>query len=434
MAVSALFILNAKGDIVISRHFREGLRRSSVDAFRQQVVAAKNAATMPPVLRIESQNFIYTREHELFFVAVTSHNSNAVMVLQYLSELVRLFRTYFSAVDEESLKDNFTLVYELLDETMDHGMPQTTRADLLKQYIKHGRAKDARQLEQESRQITKAVTGAPTHREGNIKYRRNEVYIDVLEQVNVMMRDGVVQKSDVSGRVMMRTMLSGMPECKVGINDKVMMTHDERVQRRRAQGKQDVDSIAIDDVSFHRCVRLGQFETERAITFVPPDGEFELMRYRITDHVNHPFEVVPIVREHGQARVEFQVRVRSTFSSSRLAHAVTVRIPCPPNTARCAIKTSVGKAKYDAANTQIVWKIKKFPGRSSTVLTAEAQLTQLIKPKPWQRSPLQMAFVLPMCPASGIDILYMEILEKSNYEAQRFVRYITTAGNYQIRF
>ena len=36
--------------------------------------------------------------------------------------------------------------------------------------------------------------------------------------------------------------------------------------------------LQIYDCSFHRCVQLGKFEADRTITFVPPDGEFELMR------------------------------------------------------------------------------------------------------------------------------------------------------------
>lgn len=40
-------------------------------------------------------------------------------------------------------------------------------------------------------------------------------------------------------------------------------------------GKQ---SIAIDDCTFHQCVRLSKFDSERSISFIPPDGEFELMR------------------------------------------------------------------------------------------------------------------------------------------------------------
>ena len=38
-------------------------------------------------------------------------------------------------------------------------------------------------------------------------------------------------------------------------------------------------SIAIDDCQFHQCVKLSKFETEHSISFIPPDGEFELMKY-----------------------------------------------------------------------------------------------------------------------------------------------------------
>ena len=37
-------------------------------------------------------------------------------------------------------------------------------------------------------------------------------------------------------------------------------------------------AIAIDDCHFHQCVKLSKFETEHSISFIPPDGEFELMR------------------------------------------------------------------------------------------------------------------------------------------------------------
>lgn len=41
----------------------------------------------------------------------------------------------------------------------------------------------------------------------------------------------------------------------------------------------------IDDCSFHPCVRYGRFEKDRVVSFVPPDGQFELMRYRVPDHL-----------------------------------------------------------------------------------------------------------------------------------------------------
>ena len=44
-------------------------------------------------------------------------------------------------------------------------------------------------------------------------------------------------------------------------------------------------SVELEDVKFHQCVRLSRFENDRTISFVPPDGEFELMSYRLNTHV-----------------------------------------------------------------------------------------------------------------------------------------------------
>ena len=74
----------------------------------------------------------------------------------------------------------------------------------------------------------------------------------------------------------MKSYLSGMPECKFGINDKIIMDAKRGgADEAQRTGK---TSIAIDDCQFHQCVKLSKFETEHAISFIPPDGEFELMR------------------------------------------------------------------------------------------------------------------------------------------------------------
>lgn len=44
----------------------------------------------------------------------------------------------------------------------------------------------------------------------------------------------------------------------------------------------------MEDVKFHQCVRLSRFESDRTISFIPPDGESELMSYRINTHVSKP--------------------------------------------------------------------------------------------------------------------------------------------------
>lgn len=47
-------------------------------------------------------------------------------------------------------------------------------------------------------------------------------------------------------------------------------------------------TVMMEDVKFHQCVRLSRFESDRTISFIPPDGESELMSYRINTHVSPP--------------------------------------------------------------------------------------------------------------------------------------------------
>lgn len=48
-----------------------------------------------------------------------------------------------------------------------------------------------------------------------------QVFLDVVESVNLLVNsNGSVVRSEVVGALKMRTYLSGMPECKLGLNDK----------------------------------------------------------------------------------------------------------------------------------------------------------------------------------------------------------------------
>ena len=55
------------------------------------------------------------------------------------------------------------------------------------------------------------------------------------------------------------------------LNDKVLF---------ESTGRGKSKSVELEDVKFHQCVRLSRFDNDRTISFIPPDGEFELMSYR----------------------------------------------------------------------------------------------------------------------------------------------------------
>ena len=54
---------------------------------------------------------------------------------------------------------------------------------------------------------------------------------------------------------------------------------------------------------------MPKFDKERAITFIPPNGEFELMTYRITENINLPFKIMPVFNEIGKSKIEVRVKV-----------------------------------------------------------------------------------------------------------------------------
>ena len=50
-------------------------------------------------------------------------------------QIVTLFQSYFRKVKEKQIKNNFVLIYELLDEVCDNGIPQITDPATLKSLI-----------------------------------------------------------------------------------------------------------------------------------------------------------------------------------------------------------------------------------------------------------------------------------------------------------
>ena len=433
--------MNNRGEVIVNRVYRDDVTSETTQDFRMEVIARKETGGRAPVIQIGKHSYLYIRHNNLFFVCVTRSNINPALGFSFLYAMLNVFKTYFKGeVDEENIRNNFTVIYELLDETMDFGYPQNSSVDVLQLYIKTAgdRALQGEQ-KQDNSQITSQITGAVDWRLPDLKYKKNEVFIDVLEQVNLLMSsDGEILRNDVTGVVALKTYLTGMPECKFGINDKILVDAKKSGNQKNAPSPNkkragNVKSVEIEDITFHRCVKLTKFDADRTITFVPPDGEFELMKYRITDHVKLPFKIVPIVEERGDTRCIFNIKAISNFSATMYAQNVVIKIPCPKNTARCKCRAKEGRARYEPEHHAIVWRIKRFSGGKEIGLFAEAELAVSTSGKAWSRPPITMEFSCPRFAASGMIVRFLKVFEKTAYTTTKWVRYVTRNGHYQIR-
>lgn len=425
MSVSVIFIMDAKGKVLISRDYRGDCSISVSDKFAKQLQSEEDD-DIKPVWTVGETTFLSMKHKDIYLVAVSKRNTNAMVVINFLYQLVDVLEAYFTVLCEESIRDNFVILYELLDEMMDFGYPQATEPKVLKEYI----------CVQEKHQMQKvapptSVTNVVSWRGEGITHKKNEIFLDVIEKLHLLVaRNGNVLRSDIVGVVKMKSFLSGMPELKLGLNDKVLMDSANRNNNAR----RGIRSIDMEDIRFHQCVRLTRFESDRTISFVPPDGDFELMTYRLSTKVKPLIWVESVVESHQGSRIEFLIKARSNFKRASTANKVEIVIPVQSDADSPKFKTSTGKVEYQPEKNVFIWRIKTFQGQKEYLMRAHFGLPSIgSEEAEGTQEPISVSFEIPYFTVSGIQVRYLKIMEKSGYHALPWVRYITQNGDYQIR-
>ncbi|KAH7639645.1 LOW QUALITY PROTEIN: adaptor protein complex 1, mu subunit [Dermatophagoides farinae] len=422
MSASAIYFLDLKGKVLISRNYRGDTDMNIIDKFMALVVEREEESSLNPIIRYQDATFMYIKFNNLYIVVTTKKNANVALVFSFLHKIVAVFSEYFKELEEESIRDNFVLIYELLDEMMDFGYPQITDGKILQEYI----TQESHKMEIAPK-VPMAVTNAVSWRTEGIRYRKNEVFLDVIESVNLLANASqAILNSEIIGSIKMRVYLSGMPELRLGLNDKVLF---------ESTGRGKSKSVELEDVKFHQCVRLSRFENDRTISFIPPDGEFELMSYRL----NTASSVKPLIwiesniDRHAHSRVEIMVKAKSQFKRRSTANNVEIIIPVPADADSPKFKTSIGTVRYTPEVNSMVWTIKSFPGGKEYLMRAHFGLPSVSGDEIEGRPPIHVKFEIPYFTTSGIQVRYLKIIEKSGYQALPWVRYITQNGDYQLR-
>eukprot|EP00823_Brevimastigomonas_motovehiculus_P001328 TRINITY_DN11851_c0_g1_i1.p1 TRINITY_DN11851_c0_g1~~TRINITY_DN11851_c0_g1_i1.p1 ORF type:complete len:424 (+),score=70.72 TRINITY_DN11851_c0_g1_i1:50-1321(+) len=418
---SALFITDLKGKPIISRNYRGDMPMSVVETFAKHLLE-DDETQLNPVIQEDGYTFIYIRHNNLYLMAVTHKNANVLVILNFLYRTVEVLEEYFNELVEESIRDNFVITYELLDEMMDFGYPQSTDAKILKDFIY---VQERHKLELKP---PVALTTSVNWRQEGIQHKKNEIYLDVIEKLNLLVSsNGTVLRSEILGVLKMKSFLSGMPELKLGLNDKIQMQSSKTASAK-------TKTVEMEDIRFHQCVRLSRFEHDRTISFIPPDGEFDLMVYRLSTTVKPLIWIETTVERHSGSRIEYTIKAKSHYKRRSTANNVEIIIPVPSDADSPSFKGSIGKVEYVPDQDCIVWKIKQFQGQKEYLMRAHFGLPSVSAEENDQKKPpISVKFEIPYFTVSGIQVRYLKIMEKSNYQALPWVRYITQNGDYFIR-
>ncbi|KAF2881268.1 hypothetical protein ILUMI_24913 [Ignelater luminosus] len=413
--IHSLFIINSSGDVFLEKHWRSVVSRSVCDYYLEAQRANPN--DVPPVIATPHHYLISIQRGGVSLVAVCMQEVPPLFVIEFLHRVVDTFQDYFSDCTESVIKENYVVVYELLDEMLDNGFPLATESNILKELIKPPNI---------LRTIANTVTGKsnvsdslPTGQLSNIPWRRtgvkytnNEAYFDVVEEVDAIIdKAGVTVFAEIQGYIDCCIKLSGMPDLTLSF----------------------MNPRLFDDVSFHPCVRFRRWEAERVLSFIPPDGNFRLMSYHIS---SQSVVAIPIYVRHNlsiktgeQGRLDVTVGPKQTLG--RAVEGVKIEILMPKCILNCCLTSNQGKYNYDPVSKILHWDIgridvTKLPNIRGSVSIATGANTSEINPS------INVHFTINQLAISSLKVNRLDMYGEK-YKPFKGVKYITKAGRFQIR-
>ena len=306
-------------------------------------------------------------------------------------------KDYCGILSEEAIRKNFVLVYELLDEMMDFGYPQATSTEALKMYV-HNSPIMVAPVPSASRFSLRKPTTVPHSavNRSTTDSKKNEIYVDILERISVLINSsGYVLNSTVDGAIVMKSFLAGNPPLRMALNPDLLIGKEAAKHAHAGQ-------VCLDDAVFHDCVNLSEFESGRVLSLVPPDGEFNVMTYRVAGEFRAPFRVQPHLEEISPTRVDFVLKVRADIPASSAGSHIVIRFPVPSTAATVNPVVTSGPgapsgggsssaasgggggdkkagsqvAEYDAKGKKVAWLIEKLQGGMEATLRTHITLTK----------------------------------------------------------
>ena len=406
----------------VEKHYRGLIQRTICDAFTDELRKSEPMKEVTPVIETPKYYLVNIAVNQLFFLAVCPRDTDALLVIEFLARVADVFKSYFGkevALTEETLKDNIFTIYQLLDEIGDGGNPFTTELNILQEMIAPPTflGKVADKITGSGTSVAAVLPdGLLTNvywRRANAKYANNSIHLDIIEHVHTTIdRNGLTLASEVAGELQVNSKLTGMPDLSLKFSN----------------------AAILDDVSLHPCVRFSRYEREKIISFIPPDGEFKLMEFRVVGNIQLPLYVKPTLypTESG-LHVQIVLGTKPNLLGDRTIEDVVVTIPFSKNTSSFGLSSQSGSVNFDEATKIATWNVGTLRSNSTSTVVLEGNLTYAVgAPRSDFNPTISLNFSVLSWSASGLKVDSL-LLFNEKYTPQKYVRSITKGGNVQIR-
>ena len=382
----------------------------------------------PPMFQENGMSFFYKKHQNIFVVGVGKGEQDAIQQICFLDSVVEMLKEFFGEVNMKIVMDNKFMISEMLSEIANNGWPQVTEKKMVKKFLIYNTNKIS--FEKSKKNFTKDIKLKAPWKYKHHHHAKNKIFLDVFEKINMIIDPkGKVLRSEVERTIHMNSKSSGILKLKLGLNDK------KSFNLRKSQKLKKRKLVEIQDIKFHSCVQLDTFENEGMIMFVPPVGEFDLIKYRINCALKPLFSVNIAYLKETDTSCFFEVRIRTKYKKKIFANFIKFFIPLPKDTQALEINCSSGSSEFIPNKNVVVWSLTQFKGFREAYIEVEFKrsFAEGSSFTDFKSQPIQVEFEIPQYTFSELNVKYLKVSGNSNNDLITWIRYLTQSGKFVIR-
>ncbi|KAL8833060.1 MAG: hypothetical protein Q9170_004522 [Blastenia crenularia] len=285
-AVEAVYIFNQDNDCIVEHVYRSRppAPRTLLSHYQRQPKPRPSVISLP---EINPPSTLFSLLHSnLLFLSTATGDVEPLFILEFLHRIIDVFEEFVGApLLASRLESSYDVVAQLLGEMCDAGSVCNTEPNALRDDVDIPGWMDkllggvalpgnpptslpSSGLKQHLHLNPSTSGPAIPWRRANVRHTSNELYVDILETLNVTLApSGRPLAALANGSIAFTSKISGVPDLLLTLSASGGILGLEK---------------AIELPVFHPCVRLARWkERPGELSFVPPDGKFMLAGYEV---------------------------------------------------------------------------------------------------------------------------------------------------------
>ncbi|KAG1850469.1 clathrin adaptor mu subunit [Suillus tomentosus] len=351
------------------------------------------------------------------FLATISGDVDPLIAFAFLDAFIELLQDYFGVVSVATLKDNFDIVYQLLEETRDlSGYPLTTSPNLLSDTVLSPSL-----ISKLLASVSPATPGVPSMRQGGysfssnvasgaftslipwrkavVGHNHNEILFDVVKEMRgIVGKNGTTSVSSVFGKIESNSKVFGTPDLTLTF------------------------------------MNPNKWTCHNALSFVPPEGRFVLADYQYKPLQSVLVSNVPIPlslkanMDMGEFGGTFALTLTSRLIKVMEDLELKFYLGEDATSAQCTLSnagSSVGSVEsadgswsFNSRTKTLQWEILKMQSLGSWILRG-SRTSKIKAPRPAHA--FQICFKIPSYSFSSLKVNQLR-LSSETYKMCKGVR------------